>query len=413
MKSPARRPLHSLALLALITIFASLTVAVPASADDGIVRAIKDGSPIIDLRYRFEWVDQQDFTRNANASTARLRLGYKTGAWHGLFALATFQVTETVGADGYNSTANGLTEYPVVPDPEDAWLGQGYLGYRTGGNTEIRLGRQAIALDNHRFVGNVDWRQFQQTMDAISVTSKPADRLTLHYSHIDRVNKIFGEHNPDPARAHADGDFDLFNVGWDTKVGKLTGYAYFLDYADAPDTSHKNLGLRFAGKRKTGDKLTLHYTAEYADQSDYEQAPSSVDATYLLGELGLQWSWATLRAAYEELGGDGTYAFQTPLATLHKFNGRADLFLTTPDEGLTDMAFSLDGKIGGAAWKVIWHEFGADSGSQDFGSELDLQVEKKFRNHYTVGLVYAAFSADAGGGKVDVDKFWGYLQFKL
>ena len=38
----------------------------------------------------------------------------------------------------------------------------------------------------------------------------------------------------------------------------------------------------------------------------------------------------------EYLEGNGTIGFSTPLATLHKFQGFADVFLTTPASGITD-----------------------------------------------------------------------------
>ncbi len=39
------------------------------------------------------------------------------------------------------------------------------------------------------------------------------------------------------------------------------------------------------------------------------------------------------------LEGNGAIGFATPLATLHIFNGWADLFLTTPANGLKDLYF--------------------------------------------------------------------------
>jgi len=42
---------------------------------------------------------------------------------------------------------------------------------------------------------------------------------------------------------------------------------------------------------------------------------------------------------YEVLEGNGAIGFATPLATLHAFNGWADMFLTTPANGLKDLYF--------------------------------------------------------------------------
>jgi hypothetical protein len=54
----------------------------------------------------------------------------------------------------------------------------------------------------------------------------------------------------------------------------------------------------------------------------------------------------TAKIAYEVLGSDGrNYAFATPFATLHKFNGWSDQSLGTPSQGLVDVIFTLSGKV--------------------------------------------------------------------
>ncbi len=61
----------------------------------------------------------------------------------------------------------------------------------------------------------------------------------------------------------------------------------------------------------------------------------------MLGDVALAVKGiGTLGVGYELLGSDdGVAAFQTPLATLHKFNGFADQFLVTPAGGLQDIYF--------------------------------------------------------------------------
>ena len=44
-----------------------------------------------------------------------------------------------------------------------------------------------------------------------------------------------------------------------------------------------------------------------------------------------------MKLGFERLEGNGTVALQTPLATLHAFNGWADKFLSTPANGLRDV----------------------------------------------------------------------------
>ena len=55
----------------LLPVLPLLLVAAPAlAADDG-------GKPSLERRYRYEHVEQDGVARNANAHTARLRLGYR------------------------------------------------------------------------------------------------------------------------------------------------------------------------------------------------------------------------------------------------------------------------------------------------------------------------------------------------
>ena len=158
------RELRALAICALVA-----GASMPGTlAGESLSKALKDGKVDIDLRYRYEHVEQAGFDRDANASTLRLRLGFGTGLYHGFSAYLDFEVLRTIGADNYNSTANGKVEFPVVPDPEDEEVNQAYLAYSAPRQTVFRLGRQRITLDNQRFVGNVGWRQLEQTFDAFS-----------------------------------------------------------------------------------------------------------------------------------------------------------------------------------------------------------------------------------------------------
>src|SRR3546814_1461069 len=65
-----------------------------------------------------------------------------------------------------------------------------------------------------------------------------------------------------------------------------------------------------------------------------------------MADATLDWQTFSLNGNYEVLGSDaGVFAFQTPLATLHKFQGWADLFLTTHSAGVRDLNFTLTKKF--------------------------------------------------------------------
>lgn len=172
---------------------------VSISAADTVKGALTGGKVDVDLRYRYEYVDQENFVLDAKASTLRLRLGYTTGLYYGLFVMAEFNGIWVVGSEQYNSTANGLTQYPVVADPEGDELNQGYLGYRPLDMMTFKLGRQRIKLDNDRWVGNVGWRQNEQVYDALlGSTSLGLEGLTARYGYLRKVHRIFGNQGPRP-----------------------------------------------------------------------------------------------------------------------------------------------------------------------------------------------------------------------
>lgn len=377
---------------------AAVPVAAPfsaAHAESAITKALSEGTGSASLRYRYEVVDQDGITEDAEASTVRTRVGYKTGDLSGLSGYIEFEDVRVVGSERYNSTTNGLGIYPVVVDVESTELNQGFLTYSGVADTTIKAGRQRIILDNARFVGNVGWRQNEQTFDALMVSNKSLPDTEIKYAYLGNVNNI--------KALNVDLKGHLLNVSYSgLSAGKLTGYSYMLDYENSTKDS-QTLGVRFSGKQKAGDIKVL-YTAEFATQSDYEDAPSTVDADYTLIEGGVAVSGVTAKLGYEVLSGDGVYGFATPLATGHKFNGWADKFLGTPATGLQDTYASVMGKVAGVKLLGVYHDYSADSGSADYGSEINLLAAKKFSKHYSVGVKYASYDADTVS--VDTDKLW-------
>lgn len=385
--------------------------AIHAHAEDDISSAISGGKAYGDVRLRYESVEQDNPLKDANALTIRTRLGYQTAELSGFSAGIEFEDSRTVlGVDDYNNTLGKKTNYSVVADPETTELDQGYLKYKNDAVTAT-LGRQVITLDNHRFVGHVGWRQDRQTFDGIRLQTNLSEALSAEYSYLVKRNRIFAEEKDIDSKDH------LFNLGYQTSLGKLSAYAYLLEVDQDLDNSLDTFGMRFAGKKATSEDLTVLYSAEFATQES-ESGSTSYDANYLALELGAEVSGVTAKLGIEQLGSDGgNYGFSTPLATLHKFNGWTDQFLGTPNQGLVDTYVSVGGMLAGLKLAAIYHDFAADessAGVDDLGSELDLLVAKKFSEMYSGGVKYGMYSAgDVGAGKVDTDKLWVWLAAKF
>ncbi len=389
----------------------------PAFAADSFKEMFTEGKASLFMRYRYEYVDQDGMPDEANASTLKTALGFETGRFHGLGAYLQFENTTVIGDEKYNNTINGKSEYPVVADPDGSEVNQVYASYNGIPGTMVKLGRQRIILDNARFVGNVGWRQNEQTYDAITIQNKSIPDTEFYYAYISNVNRIFGDNHPTKSdfrmKSHI---IHLTYSG--IKILKITAYGYLLDFDDFPDKSIKTFGIRLAGSAALNEQFKLHYSAEYADQSDYSDGLTTNDADYFRGTLGMTMNIVTFTAGYELLSGDGTYGFSTPLATLHAFNGWADKFLSTPADGLEDIFVNLKVAWNGLKFVTVYHQFGSDEGSYDYGDEWDFNLSKSFLKHYVAGIKYSTYSGDDNSQNstalaTDVDKAWVYLQLKF
>lgn len=376
-----------------------------------LTEAVSAGKAGVDLRYRYETVDQTGVTKEATASTLRTRLNYATGDYNDFSAFIEFDDVTAFGDIEYNDAtglATAQTQYPVIADPEGTEVNQAKLIYKGLEETTVTLGRQRVILDNARFVGNVGWRQNEQTYDGLTVANTSLADTSIVYGYVTNVNRIFGE-------ASSKGDIDtkthLLNVSYSgLKAGKVTGYGYLLDLIDSPAASSSTLGLRFSGGTAVSETVKALYTVEFATQSDYSDGASTIDADYSLIEVGAKASGITAKLGVESLSGDGTYAFSTPLATAHAFNGWADKFLATPVNGLVDTYVKVAGKVSGVKLVGVYHDYASDAGSTDYGTELDLLAAKKIGN-YTVLAKYASYSADSFA--TDTDKLWLMGQAKF
>lgn len=375
------------------------------AVSDAVVDAITSGKSFGDFRFRYENVAQDNVLKDASALTLRSRLGYTTGAYSNFSATVEFEDVRVVaGRASFSVPPTGFKtgRFSVIADPEVTELDQGFVQYKNDLVT-ARLGRQVVSYDGHRFVGHVGWRQDRQTFDAMRVDLSPAKGVAFSYSYVDQRNGIFAEVRDQDSKDH------LLNAAFETPLGKLVVYGYLLELDNNTDNSLDTYGLSLSGSKPVANTRLL-YTIEYASQ-EFELGALERNAEYKIAEGGVVISGITLKASYESLGSDdGTYGFSTPLATLHKFNGWADVFLNTPAVGLVDTYATLSGPLAGGNWSVVYHRFKADErapATSDLGSELDISYARKFGKHYNAGIKYAAFSA--GDVAVDTDKIWAWV----
>lgn len=380
-----------------------VAVAVSAGIASGLgmetVQAAEEAGWHVDLRYRLESVDDAALPEDALASTLRTRLGLVTEQWQGWHGMVEFEDVRTVLLDeDFNDTKNGNANYPVVADPSDTELNQAYLVYGFDDGA-VKLGRQRINIDNQRFFGAVGFRQNEQTFDAALLDMAMSDNLRLVAGGLLRANRIFGAHHPNPALANTDMQTGLVDISWKLDAVTLGAYAHLVDLDDNPAASHRNIGLRASGK--PGD---FDWRLEYANQADHADGSSAIDADYFRGDAGYTFNGIRIGVGHEVLGGDGTYAFQTPFATLHKFNGVTDKFLSTPVDGLVDTEINVKGKAGDWTLGGAWHDFSADNGSAGYGSEFSVFAATALTDYADIRVELGDYSADDYSS--DTTKIW-------
>lgn len=394
------------------TCFLFLTsAALAAAAPAGLGEAFAQGKLSLNLRLRYEDVAQTGL-QDGEALTLRARLGFTTAPWQGWKAMLEAEGIAAADGDSYSQAGinPGGAGKAVIPDPEMSEINQAWIAY-TGGATTATLGRQRLVLDNARFVGDSAWRQNMQTFDAFVLQDQTLPKTTLTYAYLSQINRVFG---PDHAQGKWQSDSHLFNAGYaGWAAGTLAGYAYLLDFSSSPVNSCATYGASFAGGTPLAPELKFTYRAEAATQSDYRRSPLTYTAHYYALEAGLALKSVSLTLGDELLGSDHNVGFKTPLATLHAFNGWADLFLTTPAAGLRDTYLRLTADLPGkVAFVGSFHQFDSDVGGIDLGDETDLQFSRKFGPHFTALVKFADFRRDSPAYP-NVQKFWAQVEFAL
>jgi len=377
-----------------------------------IAQALKEGAFGLDLRYRYEFVDDEGFDRNANASTLRTRLAYTSAPVRGFAVTLNLDDVHVIGPDNYNSTRNAKTQYPLIPDPTGTELNLASVTYTGLHGATIVVGRQRLLRGTGRFVANKPWRQNEPTYDAASISYEVNDRLRFFYSYVDKVNRIFG---PDPGSPSAafGGPINLLDASWTpSPLFTVTAYGYWLDLDDAPEApffSTRTVGTRITGAAELAGPWSLTYTGEYARQTSIGDNPTNYDTEFYELQVGLQRDGLRLRAAYEHHGGGNVLgeALQAPIGRVHLFRGLADKFAVTPQAGVEDFYVAADADLLRGTFTLAYHDFSAETGGGDYGDELDIFAAWTLAERYELWVGLAHY--EASGFSTDTDTVWVML----
>jgi hypothetical protein len=471
---------------------------------DTIGAMFTQGNEDLWLRLRYEDVDEDvggaiAGTGSADQLSFRTQFGFTTARLYGFYLRTELEAALKLSDNALNLdddftfppqgpgpnpvAANRLAEgHAIIPDNTFGELNEFYIGWRSGsgacpnspgfcdGNTSLKLGRQTIIYDNHRWVGDIIWRNNHQSYDAIRIDNSSIKNLELSYSYVHEVNRTFGNESVFQEFELDEGHLINFSYTF-PQFGKLTAYGYLLDFDDnkrtpfiegtglGPSFAPPNIydsetfGARFVGRHELGDSLDLLTEFEWANQDPSDDAGKNAagvtvadfdDVDYYNIELGIRFGGTRvdnigflpvgeptyeILVGRETLEGNGVNAVQTPLATIHAFNGWADVFVgapagtATPVGGLVDtsVTFQVLGLLGDYIGKnkivVAYHDYEADDdngGPDNYGKEWNFLWGKPdlFGQENLLGAIkYADFEAD-DAPFVDTTKWWAFLEFR-
>ncbi len=391
----------------------------PAATNFGIFNDVKFNGQLV---ARYEYVDDSNNALDeANAFTTRFALSVGTGL-AGIEGLSAFGQVTAVTNFGFDDYAPEKAGYDLINDPENSRVTQAYVDYKMN-DTLIRAGRQMINLDDERFVGAVGWRQMPQTFMGYTVTNNSIEGLNLMASYLtDRYGIVDGlTGGTETVLLHAD-----YQVMPELK---LTGYGYLI--GSGPTI----FGSNTYGVMASGKAGMINYIAEIATQQDasmeyenYGIGKDTVDALYYRLDASTVYNGFLFGAAYESFGEvDGNaHGFNTPFATLHKWQGFADVFAgytsTTNTYGLNDL-YGKIGYVGGEYGKFMafYHVFAAEETTvglnDDAGTELDLLYTYDFSENLSFLAKAAFFSGKSDSvilaAREDKEVYWVQIGYKF
>ena len=370
----------------------------PADKEPAITRNF-DVNLFSDTRIRYQSISQNNIDDTAQALTFRVKAGLEFEFADWLSALVEVEGGESF-IDDFNDTVNGRFDVPIIPDRSQLELNrlqlQGELeGFR------VTVGRQDFALDNWRFLGNWQFRQNDQTFDAVRLeTNLLGGRLNLGY--IDKVHRHFGSDSP---VGELSGESYIVNYSRPLLTGQLSLFHYALDLETGPDAAPINTfstvtsGARWHGRRHWGES-GVAWDVSAARQSDFASNPNRFESYY--GDLGfgVEHKDLEINLGLEIFGSDDGVSVQTPLGTLHDFQGVTDRFFTIPPDGLLDYHLDIDFDLGdwGPLERVQlnsgFHQFTSERSRRDYGYEFNLGLSGRVKN-ITLLFEYGDYNTQA------------------
>ena len=352
-----------------------------------------------DIRLRYQHSNQDILEDSGEALTLRLKGAAEFDVLPKTTFLAEFEATATL-IENFNDGVNQKITRPFIPDSNGISLNRFQLVSEIVPKTRVTLGRQKIELDDWRFIGAFPFRQNEQSIDAVRVETKSIGAGILDIGYFNKVLRPFGANNP-VGEFNGNSWYANYNVA--SPLGRVSAFHYAFELETGPETTRFNqstvtTGIRVFGRRHWDD-FGLVWEGSYAVQRDYSANPNDFKVDYGLAQLSIEPGPLKLKTRVEILGDDDGVSLQTPLASLHSFQGLSDQFLQTPPDGLRDYSIKTEYEIGtvgpfqNVSAYARHHWFQANSDRRNYGTEFNASLNAQL-NEFDLSLEYAAYQAD-------------------
>lgn len=300
---------------------------------------------------------------------------------------------------------------PQVADLASTGLHEGWVEVSLGKHLALKAGRQEVAYDDHRLLGDLGWVQQARSHDALLLKfQKPGQALHFGAAYNQTSGKLFG--NSDPLHY-----YKVLAWGWFNK--KMSGDRIELSYYGVTDGFAADTSLhrdRTFFRATTGPMLRFSFGKIKASVTAFGQfgqdaLDRNIAAFLAAGSIDVALASELHAAAGYELASGNTantpanenHRFSTLYATGHKFYGYMDYFLDLPTDthggGLQDIFLKMKYQPGqrttfmlDAHYFLLAHPVEATAGNLSrlpLGTELDFTLVHKIRESVNVQLGYS------------------------
>lgn len=303
----------------------------------------------------------------------------------------------------------------------------------------LKLGRQELAYDDHRILGNLEWANLTISHDALLI--KYADKEKGFNWHLGGAYNQVGE--PIFGTMYNLKNYKFLGISWAkkdlSKIHSTISVLAVLNGLTSTDTNHKAAKSSYT----VGPLFNYHNKGWKTVLGGYYQGGRSESNLSINAYMINAYAQYRLKKFFGGIGGDvlsgnsdntpttETNSFSTLYATNHKFYGYMDYFLTIPTDTKQRGLMDLYMRIGFVAKKDMVvsldiHSFslaqanntGVQKIGKDLGTEFDMLFDYQLTPIIHLQTGYSMMFATRNmelikGGDAGSYNGWAYVMFKV